>query len=156
MKIASFIIHHQIMTWDNLYSPNLLSLDFMIKTQTIMNWIDNIILFRYENQEVKLPPKIQKIKKKRYIRKWNKIRRYVSHEILNEFRQFLLLNDNLQHFNFIPKSHGWFVQRWTRLRYCSLYQWMFNYEQWYTGITLQFRDKFNKIDNLILQKKKKT
>lgn len=50
------------MTEDNLCSPNLLSLEFMIKTQTVMNLIDNIILFRYENQEIKLPPKIQKKK----------------------------------------------------------------------------------------------
>lgn len=54
-----------------------------------------IIIIGYENLEVKLPIKMQEIK--------NEIPeteiQYVPKEILNEYQQFLLLNNNTQNFN---------------------------------------------------------
>lgn len=81
MQIAAFIIHYQAVVVNNLCSPILLGICFMVKTQTVMNLKDNIILFKYENQEIELTIKIQKVK--------NKLPKteiqYVSQEILNEY-----------------------------------------------------------------------
>jgi len=93
IQIASLIIHYKAVVVDSLCTPILLGLYFMVKTQTIMNLKDNIILFRYENREIMLSIKNQNIK--------NDIQKtqiqHVSHEILNEYQQFLLHNNNSLH-----------------------------------------------------------
>lgn len=148
IQIAALIIHHQAMVVDNLCSPILLGLDFMRKTQTVMNLKDNLILIRYENQEVKLPIETQEIK--------NDIQgtqvQYVSHEILNEYQQFVLLNNNSQDLNhrYEEITGDLFSDRSSdAIAHCVSECLTMN-----RGIALQFRKKFNNIDNLTLQKKR--
>jgi len=149
IQIASLIIHHQAVVVDNLCSPILLGLDFMVKTQTVMDLKDNIILFRYENQEVKLPIKTQETE----IDIQGTQIQYASHEILNEYQQFLLLNNNSQHINhhrYEEITGDLFSDRSSdAIAHCVSECLTMN-----RGIALQFRNKFNNIDNLSLQKKR--
>lgn len=147
IQIASVIVHHQAVVVDNLCAPILLGLDFMVKTQIVMNLKDNIIFLRYENQEVKLPIKTQEIKNDMQGIKTQ----YVSHEIRNEYQQFLLLNNNEQHFNdrYQEITGDLFSdQSSDAIAHCVSECLTMN-----RGIALQFRKKFNNIDDLILQKK---
>jgi hypothetical protein len=130
---------------DNLCSPIVLGLDFVVKTQTVMDLKGNLI---YENLEVKLPIKTQETK---IDIQENQIQ-YVSHEILNEYQQFLLLNNNSQHVNdkYEEIIGDLFSDRSSdAIAHCVSECLTMN-----RGITLQFRNKINNIDNLILQKKR--
>ncbi|KAL4122483.1 hypothetical protein QTP88_014805 [Uroleucon formosanum] len=150
IQIASLIIRHQAVVVDNLCSPILLGLDFMTKTQIVMNLKDNLILIRYENQEVKLPIETQELN--------NKIQgtqvHCFSHEILNEYQQFLLLSNNSEHFNHTSRYEEitgdlFSDQSSDAIAHCVSECLTMN-----RGIALQFRKKFNNIDNLISQKKR--
>ncbi|KAL4127063.1 hypothetical protein QTP88_011261 [Uroleucon formosanum] len=150
IQIASLIIRHQAVVVDNLCSPILLGLDFMTKTQIVMNLKDNLILIRYENQEVKLPIETQELN--------NNIQgtqvHCFSHEILNEYQQFLLLSNNSEHFNHTSRYEEitgdlFSDQSSDAIAHCVSECLTMN-----RGIALQFRKKFNNIDNLISQKKR--
>jgi hypothetical protein len=148
IKIASLIIHHQAVVVDNLCSPIVLSLDFIVKTQTVMDLKDNIILFRYENQVVKLPIKTQETK----IDILENQILYVSYEILNEYQQFLLLNNNSQYIN--DKYEEIIGDLFSDRSSDAIFHCVSECLTMTRGIALQFRNKFNNIDNLILQKKR--
>ncbi|KAL4153562.1 hypothetical protein QTP88_001395 [Uroleucon formosanum] len=150
IQIASLIIRHQAVVVDNLCSPILLGLDFMTKTQIVMNLKDNLILIRYENQEVKLPIETQELN--------NNIQgiqvHCFSHQILNEYQQFLLLSNNSEHFNHTSRYEEitgdlFSDQSSDAIAHCVSECLTMN-----RGIALQFRKKFNNIDNLISQKKR--
>lgn len=148
IQIASLIMYHQAVVVDNLCSPILLGLDFMIKTQTIMDLKNNMILLKYENQTVKLPIKTpQKI-----IDIQETQIQYASLEILNEYQQFLLLNNNSQYINnrYEEITGDLFSDMSSdAIAHCVSECLTMN-----RGIALQFRNKFNNVDNLILQKKR--
>ncbi|KAE9522533.1 hypothetical protein AGLY_017069 [Aphis glycines] len=79
---------------------------------------------------------------------------HVFHEILNEYQQFLLHNNKLQHFNntYEEITGDLFSDRSSdAIAHCVSKCLTMNH-----GIALQFRNKFNNIDNLILQKKRVT
>jgi hypothetical protein len=148
IQIASLIIHHQAVVVDNLCSPILLGLDFMVKTQTVMDLKDNTILLRYENQKVELPIKTRETK----VDIQETQIQYASHEILNEYQQFLLLNNNSQYINnrYEEITGDLFSDRSSdAIAHCVSECLTMN-----RGIALQFCNKFNNIDNLILQKKR--
>lgn len=87
IKIGTIVLNHRIIIVDNLCTPSIIRLDTMKKINTILGLKNNLITFNYKRIETKL-----KMEQETQIQ-------HVSHEILNEYQQYLLDNNKLQHFN---------------------------------------------------------